>query len=177
MRGVLSVIALWGLGLLQPVLTTAQVAPIEFGVDATFDMSLFNGTTSYLSLPGRGLRVGVLVSDVISVENRISFRRLEAAGNDAATNLSLQLSGVFHFTHDRTQPQGYVNPTVGLLSSFFGNTSGAQLLWGCGVGVKIPMTNFLSARFEAGYWYGSENEDFQKDDFVTVKAGLSLFTK
>jgi len=135
------VLILFGLVSLQPVWIAAQVAPLELGVDATFDMSLMNGTTSKLSIPGRGVRVGLFVSDWVSVENRISFVRLKAAGFDASTNLSLQVSGVIHSSPDRYQVRAYINPTIGLRSSFFGVATESQLELGCGIGVKIPMTN------------------------------------
>ena len=48
MRAGLRVFAFCGLVSLQPGFTTAQVAPIELGVDATFDMSLMNGRTKAL---------------------------------------------------------------------------------------------------------------------------------
>jgi hypothetical protein len=177
MRAGLCVFAFCGLLSLQPVLTTAQVAPIELGVDATFDMSAGASTTSRLSIPGRGFRVGLFVSDWLSIENRMALVRFKTEGFDAATNLSLQVSGVIHFSPDRNQAQAYMNPTVGLRSSFRGDASGSQLELGCGVGVKIPVANYLSVRLEAGYWYGSENEDFDKSNLITVKAGVSLFTK
>jgi hypothetical protein len=177
MRVGMRIIVFCGLVSLQPIMTTAQVAPIELGVDATFEMSAMNGTTSFFSIPGRNVRVGVFVSDWVSIEHRMSLVRLKTEGFDAATNLSLQIAGVFHLSPDRSRPQGYVSPAIGLLSSFIGETSGSQLELGCGVGLKIPVANYLSVRFEGGYWYGSENEDFDKHDFVTVKAGVSLFTK
>lgn len=177
MRAGLRVVAFWGFFSLQPVLTAGQAAPIELGVDATFDMSLMNGTTSVLSIPGRGVRLGVFVSDLVSIENRIALVRIKTEGVDAATNLSSQVSGVIHLTADRNLVQGYVNPTIGLRSSFLGETSGSQMEVGCGMGIKMPLADYLSVRLEAGYWYGSENEDFDKYDLITVKAGISLFTK
>ena len=171
------VLVLCGLVSLQPRLITAQVGPIELGVDATFDMSVMNSTTSRLSVPGRGVRLGVFVSDVVSIENRMSLVRVKTEDIDAATNLSLQVSGVIHFSRDRDQVQGYAIPTVGLTSSFFGETRRSQLQVACGVGVKVPVVNYLSFRFEFGYWYRAENGYFDSHDVITVKAGVSLFTK
>lgn len=172
------VLVLCGLVSLQPGLTTAQTGAIELGIDATFDMSLMNSTTSSLSFPSRGVRLGVFVSDLVSIENRMSFVRVKTEDFDAATNLSLQLAGVIHFSRDRGEVQGYVIPAVGLTSSFFGETSGSQLQFGCGAGAKLPLVvDYLVIRFEFGYWHGAENEDFDLHDVITVKAGVSLFTK
>jgi hypothetical protein len=171
------VLVFCGLVSLQPGLISAQVGTIELGADATFDMSLMNSTTSRLSIPGRGMRLGVFVSDLVSIESRMSLVRVKTEDIDAATNLSLHVSGVIHFSRDRDQVQGYVIPTVGLISSYFGDTSGSQLQVGCGVGVKFPVVDYLSFRFEFGYWYGAENEDFDLYDVITVKTGVSLFTK
>lgn len=162
---------------LQPVLTAAQAPPFELGMDASLDMSAGKGTESVLSIPNRSVRIGVFVSDLVSIENRISFGRIKIDSYETSTVLSLQISGVIHFTPDRNQPQAYANPTLGLRSSSSGDVSGSQLEFGCGLGVKIPIAAYLSGRFEAGYWYGSENEVFEEFKTVTVRLGFSLFTK
>ena len=163
--------------LILPILTTAQGTPIELGADVSFDMSAGNGTTSVLSIPNQSIRMGVFVSDLVSIENRVSARRVAMEGFDASTSLSLQMSGVIHFTRERRVPQGYVNPTIGLQSSIRGNSSSAQLLMGCGAGVKVPIADLVSSRFEVGYWYGSENQEVERFDTVTVKIGVAVFTR
>ncbi len=177
MRTGLWVLVFCGLVSLQPTFIAAQVPPIELGIDAAFDMSVMNSTTSRLSIPSRGVRVGVFLSDLISIENRVSLVRLKTEDNDATTRISLQVSGLIHLLPDRGEVQGYISPTIGLLSSFFGEESESQLQLGCGAGLRFPVVDYLSMRFEFGYLYGAENGDFDLNDLITVKAGISLFTK
>jgi len=168
---------LWAFVSMLPSFSAAQISPIELGVDASLTMSIYGGTTSVLSVPERSLRAGFFVSEYVSIEHRVSIQRIQVEGVDPHSRLSLQLSGVFHVSPTRDRVRAYVIPTLGLRSHLLGDRSSSQVELGCGVGAKIPIANYLSARFEAGYLYGSENEELDRSDLLVVKAGLSLFTR
>jgi hypothetical protein len=161
--------------------------PIELGLDPlglalTFiDADLAGSfTNTSVFMPNGRFRIGFFASDVISIEPVLSlnFEDLEDVGSAISTNALL--TALFHFTKDRTKPQGYVRPGVGV-SIFDTSESDAQgqVSTGVGVGVKLPIggVDRLLARIEGFFNHAFKNDNVFGSNSILVLFGLSFLTK
>ena len=162
--------------------------PIELGMDAALSYeSEDNVSVTALTLPVTRFRVGLFLSDALSLEPAVAFRYARVSvenpvtGDDRTQSGSaydLALGLLYHFRQDRAQSQPYLRPFVGI-SGFTGDgPSGSQISLGGALGMKIPLGDRLGSRIEVGYTRRVENEpDFQSGNELFLGFGLSFFTR
>lgn len=154
-----------------PVTGAAQDRPIELGIDAggTFDLSGSNAIA--VGVPVQDLRVGIFVSDAVSLEPRLALNFLDDGGS-SVTAIAAQLGPVIHFSPDRSRAQGYIRPFGGIN---YITDVGSVFTAGAGLGYKLPLAERLAARVEASYVHGFDS--FYGGDALGLLVGLSFFTR
>jgi hypothetical protein len=181
-----------------PQLLGAQGAgprrPIELGVDAALAYESSDPVDGVsLNVPVPRLRVGFFLSDALSFEPSLSFNYSRATfhnditGDDntfSSTGYELDFGLLYHFSTDRTQKQDYIRPLIGLNGFSSGNdgdendNSASQVVFGAGLGVKIPATSRLATRLEAGFSHRAEDEPrLPSSNRLYASVGLSFFTR
>lgn len=153
--------------------------PIEFGADASFGriwehVGNVGATFTFtqLDVPAPTIRVAFPLNDQLAIEPTVS---LTTQHTDASTSTFFTLDGalLYELSPDRTRPQWFLRPFIGMHHES-GNGNG--LTAGGGVGLKVPMTNRIAARFEARYTYASFPSDGW-DQSLGLLAGVSVYTR
>jgi hypothetical protein len=154
-----------------PASVAAQGRPVEFGIDAGGSFDVSGSNTVVVGLPVQDFRAGVFVSDVVSIEPRVAFNFIDQDGSNL-TAIDAQLGPVFHFSPDRSRPQGYVRPFGGV--SYI-TDAGAVVSLGGGLGVKLPVGERLAVRVEGSYAHGFDS--YYSADALGLTMGISFFTR
>lgn len=160
--------------LLLPAICAAQSRPIEFGVDAALDYRVNSPHVTTIGVPIQDLRIGVGVSDNISIEPRLSFNYLKVEGSSSIWTAGLGAGLLLHL--NEMQNGVYLRPFVGYDHIDAGGSSASQFNAGGGVGIKTG-TGGVVGRLEAAYAHAFKNNDFSASDDVVLLLGISLFTK
>ena len=177
MRACTRTTALAALTLLMPILLAAQRRPVELGVDGGLGIDFNGGTLTTFSVPIQSLRIGFMASDNVSIEPSTSINILKYEGADAIATVSLALSGLFHFTPDRSMAQAYFRPQAGLNFITDGDDSASQLSLGGGFGVKLPVADQMAIRLDGSFVHAFENDDFAGRNGIAALVGFSVFTR
>jgi hypothetical protein len=113
--------------------------PIELGTDAMLQIGLDDAGFTRFTLPAGLFRVGIHISDVISIEPFTAISYFKPEGGDGSTQWLFGAGGLYHFSADRTKSQFYVRPFL----SLDGITDGdSEFTVGVGGGMKFkPMMN------------------------------------
>lgn len=156
-----------------PALAAAQSRPVELGLDAALDYRTTKPHVTTISVPVQDLRVGIAMSDRISIEPRFSLTSIKVEGFSATTVIGLGAGLLIHSTGLRHGMYGrpFVNWTH--LSASGGSASQAAL--GAGIGVKVGSEKVIG-RAELAYSHAFENDNFTKSDDILLLLGLSFFT-
>ena len=189
-------VALAAAAVIIPQLLVAQDAgprrPIELGIDAalTYESSDAADGVSF-TVPVPRLRVGFFLSDAVSLEPSLAFNYSRSTFHSDLTDEDITISGssyvldfglLYHFSTDRTKKQVYVRPLIGLSGFSSGDDdnddSASQVAFGAGLGVKLPSTNRLATRLEAGFVHRSEDEPrLPSSNRIYGSVGISFFTR
>ena len=190
-------VALTAAVIVIPQLLGAQGAgprrPIELGVDAALAYESSDPVDGVsFNVPVPRLRVGFFLSDAVSLEPSLSFNYSRATFNNpitgedntfSSTGYEFDFGLLYHFSTDRTQKQVYIRPLIGL-NGFSSSddddndNSASQVVFGAGLGVKLPATNRLATRLEAGFTHRSEDEPrLPSSNRIYASVGLSFFTR
>ena len=168
--------------------------PIELGVDAALAYESRDAVDGIsLTVPVPRLRVGFFLTDAISLEPSFQFNYARVTiennitGDERTTsgsNYELDFGLLYHFSTDRTQRQVYVRPLIGI-NGFSSSdddddddTSSSQVVFGVGLGIKLPSTNRLATRLEGGFVHQSEDDPFfPSSNRLYASFGISFFTR
>jgi hypothetical protein len=163
-----------------------QMRTLELGFDGgivyTDPSEAAIANTWDVSFPFQKVRAGLFLTPQISIESAASVNRLDFGDDETATSFGLQGNVLYHFTADRARPQFFAQAGGGMeyVSFKFDDESENDTQWlaGAGVGVKVPLTDWLSLRTAGVYWRTFES-DFVAYDTNQFRAqvGLSVFTR
>lgn len=143
----------------------------EIGIDAGLTFSTGSPSVTQFDFPARLVRIGFFISPEISIEPALSLHTA-SGGGFSATDYELGVGALYHFQTSRAANQVYVRPFVNLLgSSATGATSSSDVLFGAGVGVKMPLRSQLATRFEANIGH------INNSNLIGLLAGLSFYTR
>lgn len=165
--------------------SNSGATPIELGFDGglSFGTGGTNNSTN-IDAPLKNLRAGFLVSPTWSVEPSLSLTRASATGT-SATEYSIGVGALYHFSPVRTQNQLYVRPFVNYLGfnaktqvnpTTTVSTSDNLTELGAGVGMKLPWKERLVWRVEAAMSHLSK-ELPSGNNRVGILFGMSYFTR
>jgi hypothetical protein len=174
--------------ILSPADLSAQSRAIELGIDGAISREWASTegddpSSTALLLPATGFRIGFLSSNrVWSIEPSLGFVWRTFGGGDTRS-LILDVGPLYHFSTDRTKPQLFVHPFVGLLSVNFdsdaadSDVSRTHGRVGLGAGVKIPIVDRLATRLEARYARTLASDNIVATNELAFRFGLSFFTR
>jgi hypothetical protein len=162
--------------------------PIELGIDAAVSyLSEDNFNRTIFQLPTSSVRVGVFLTDAVSLEPSLTLRHSRVTFDNPVTGDEETISGtsynlavglLFHLHADRTRSQAYLRPLAGIQGFSGEGESGNQVALGGAFGVKLPVADRLGTRIEAGFIRRLENEpEFPASNEVFLSFGLSFFTR
>lgn len=166
-----------GVLFLTPVVLYGQGQRFEVGIDGGLSLYPGDHATTKTSIPIQGLRFGLFALDRISIEPGLALTFIDGQNADPITSVSFWLSGLYHVFGDRSKPQPFFRPSGGW--EYYSNSSDSfsQFKAGGYVGVKFPVAQHLSLRFESGYVRGFESDDLPSSDEVSLSFGISLFVQ
>lgn len=160
--------------LAMPCTLTAQaVRPIELGIDAGVAFTLEDPKVTAIAVPAQSFRIGIFVSDRISVEPKISLLSLSGGGENI-TIWSAELGFPIHFA---TSPIGrgiYLRPFGGGSGASGGGESVSGGYAGIGFGGKFAFHDRLATRVEGSF---SHSFDDAGANAIGLLLGLSFFTR
>jgi hypothetical protein len=157
-----------------PTLLAAQNRPIELGVDAGITYRSNSPHVTTIGIPIQDLRIGIGVSDKISIEPRASFNYLKVQNTKASSQIEVGAGLLYHLN---TLKSGiYIRPFASYNHIDAGGATASQFTAGGGIGYKAG-TGGVVGRFEAGYAHAFETNTLAKSDNIIVLLGLSVFTK
>jgi outer membrane protein with beta-barrel domain len=151
--------------------------PYEIGVDGTIARRSYDRgpDVTTVSLPVNTLRVGLFVTNQIELEPSLSFQRITVGDGDDRSQIDFSVAAPIYFTPERTKPQFFLRPVVGLFH--VSDPGGTQLNVGAGLGVKLPIDSRISTRLEAEYRHGNGSDDFAAYNQFGLIVGLSVYTR
>ncbi len=155
-----------------------QAGGTELGVDGQIAFGLTSPTTTTIALPLQRFRVAFSSSGTLSWEPWVGLNYISQSGS-SITAADLGLGVLWTFAAQRGQPQWYVRPFLDLNhegASFTGTSSSdTQVGLGAGLGLKAPVSDRLSTRWEAnlGHWGASGSRGAQTQ--LGLLGGLSFF--
>ena len=165
---------------IRPVRAQSRTSqPIEFGVDAGLGRTWVNqprGNPTFsvweLDVPVQAIRVAFPLDDQFAIEPTLS---LVTAGGDfgRATLLTLDAALLYELSTDRSRPQWFLRPFIGVHHD---TPEATGITLGGGAGVKIPATDRIAARLEARYRYTSLGNGGSSNT-LGLLAGVSVYTR
>lgn len=156
-----------------PTLLAAQSGPIELGVDAGLTYRSNSPHITTIGIPIQDLRVGIGMSDKISIEPRVSLNYVKVQNSSSASQIELGAGLLYHLT--KMKEGIYIRPFVNYMHLDAGGTA-SQFSAGAGIGYKAG-TGPVRGRFEAGYDHAFKTNTIAKSDNIVLLLGLSVFTK
>jgi hypothetical protein len=153
----------------------AQGRPVEIGQDMGFSVTFDGSTVTQVSIPAGDVRVGFYVADRVEIEPQLSLSYTHVSGG-SLTVIGFDLTGLIHFTADRTRAQPFFQPIVGIRFVDGGGSSASQFQAGAGIGAKLPVAERLAFRIEGIFAHYFKNNNFAEVNAVGARLGLSFFT-
>jgi len=159
----------------------SSAAPVELGIDGGISFGLSTPKSTSINFPAQQFRAGFMLDDKMELE---PFGALNyfGSGGASATALGIGTGLLYHFQTVRSQPQVYLRPLAML--SFLsvdpgGNapsSSTTQFGLGIGVGMKHPINDRLSWRYEANLTHAFQSGRAPSQTNLNLLAGISFFT-
>ena len=163
----------------------AQQGVTELGFDMavayettseSFSVSLpIGGVASSVLAPPGGLRVGLHLSDVVSLEPSVSVAYLALNGSDNPLALNSALKLLYHLSGDPDRTRAYVGVGPSFLYLKEGGYSASQFGLLGELGFKFPVSSRVGTRMAAGFMKGFESDEFSDRNMIYLTAGLSVF--
>lgn len=157
--------------------------PVELGIDGGISFGLNDPKTTTIMLPAQQFRAGFMLDDKMELEPFGAFNYFSVSGGGSSTALGLGTGLLYHLSTVRTQPQVYVRP-LAMLQFLSVNPGGAapsssttQFGLGIGLGVKRPILDRLSWRFEGNLGHSFQSGNAPSQTSINLLAGLSFFTR
>ena len=156
---------------------TAQ-RPIELGVDGAVIIGTGDDSYTRIALPVGMFRVGFFMTDRTSIEPSLAFNYVKFKDDDdGVTTLEADVGAVYHLQPSRASSQIFIRPAVGISTFSAGDESDSQVNLAIGLGLKNPLMDRLSSRFEARLIHALESGDLPAQTSIALLAGLSFFTR
>lgn len=154
---------------------TAQKGTLEIGADVIGygRFTVAGNQSSIVELPAASVRFGYFLTDRISVEPNLTYSRFSPEDGAASSSYFTSLGVAYHVPADRSKPQLFVQPYLGLSGSE-GGSDGSFALIGAAVGVKLPLAERVVLRTSANYDRGLSEGD---NSFFGVRAGFSVYLR
>ena len=143
----------------------------EIGMDAGVLFGLSDGAGTTVDIPVQRIRMGFFVSPVLSIEPTFGLSSQSGGGLGTSTVYDLGVGALYHFSPSRSANQFYIRPFIDIIGFSGGGNSDSQALFGVGGGLKIPLRDRISTRFEANF------QHTDGADAIGLLAGLSFYTR
>lgn len=158
----------------------SQAKPVELGIDGGITFGLSDPKTTSINLPVQDFRAGFMLDEQLELEPFGAFN-YTSGGGASATSLGLGTGLLYHFSPVRSQPQVYLRP-LAMLSFLSINpdvgpsSSTTQFGLGIGLGMKHPISDRFSWRYEANLTHAFQSGAATSQTNLNLLAGLSFFT-
>lgn len=171
----------------SPLLVMAQV---EMGGDLAFHITTnqngSNDNSYNINVPVSAIRVGYFVMPELAVELGTNFQH-EAVSGTAYNDFGLNLGALYHLRNINSITVPYLKVLGGM--DYFGynyttntnlNHNDTRFYTGAGVGVKVPVMDWLGLRFEGRYLRLFKSQyktnPLRAANQFSIMAGISFFT-
>ncbi|HXT16964.1 MAG TPA: outer membrane beta-barrel protein [Gemmatimonadaceae bacterium] len=154
----------------------------ELGVDAEVSYQTVHrdgvtsqpdGTTSF-NVPTGTVRIAFPTSGPVAFEIAGNFMHASAGGGSVTTS-QVELGLPIALTDTRTSADWFVRPAIGLQYSRSGNLSFSRVTLGGGIGLRVPVSNVVSMRYELRDTYLTPSSHVS-GNVIGLLAGVSVFT-
>ncbi|HMB67862.1 MAG TPA: hypothetical protein VKU85_01080 [bacterium] len=177
---------LFSLATLLTLLGPPARADVELGMDMGFAHTSYdrigsisvNGSLSRFEIPIPELRIGLALSEVVSLEPRLA---LQVLSGDDETFSVLALSGALqvHFSSDPTTTRAYIGAGPSLIRYSADDESASQLGFFGEGGVKVPAGESFLVRVGGGFERQFEKEEdfLPSANVLYLKVGFSAIAR
>ena len=155
----------------------------EFGVDfAALVFGIDNPSSTSVSVGSGSVRAGRFISDVLSVEPRVSLGYSSSSGS-SFNFLAVEVGVLYHLQSDHAAPQWYVRPLVVFERTsvtFSGSTTSTNRAGiGAGFGMKRPSkkNSRFTWRAEATFRNMMKSGATPSSSELAISGGVSVFTR
>jgi len=149
---------------------------VELGVDAQASFGLDDPKVTTVDIPAARFRIGFVMTPNISFEPVFGLSYIHFSGANL-TQYQALLGMLYHFEPDTRLNQLYVRPFFGMVGVSGSGNHTTQAELGAGLGIKVPLTPRVSARFETNYQHAFSSGDSGSSNAIALLAGLSLFAR
>jgi hypothetical protein len=153
----------------------AQKGSLEIGADVLGygRFKVAGNQSSILELPAASVRVGYFLTDRVSVEPNVTYSRFTPEEGARSSSYFASVGIAYHLQADRSKPQLFVQPYLGISGSE-GGSDDAFALIGATVGFKLPLAERVVLRTSANYDRGLSDGD---NSFIGVRTGFSVYLR
>jgi hypothetical protein len=173
--------------LAAPLTAQSRGRPFEFGFDAGFSHTSFNGPTSGTStsvsewdFPLQGVRGTIPLNGQFALEPAVAWTTASGPGNTRSTAFNGDLGLLIDLNGTRSEPQFFLRPFVGLdhggVTIAGVNSSTDRATLGVGAGLRVPATDRIAMRYEARYRYLTEADGIS-GNVIGFLVGVSISTR
>jgi outer membrane scaffolding protein for murein synthesis (MipA/OmpV family) len=167
--------------------TSSGSSPIELGADASlsfgFGAATGNTNVTMFQVPIAQVRAGFFISPELSIEPSFGLQ-YASGGGVSGSHYNLGIGALYHFSAVRSASQVYVRPflnfegqSVNVSGTGGGNASETSIALGAGLGMKMPVTDRFSWRFEANLAHNNNTNFDESPNRIGLLAGFSYFTR
>ena len=150
--------------------------PAELGIDAGISIGFDAPRATVVSLPVPAIRLGLFLSDRVSVEPKIGFQSVHDA-DGTFSQYSAEIGLPIHFEKNPVGRGLYARPFVGLLGFSGGGSSDSQTFVGGGLGLKTPFANRFASRLEVNFSHTTAPDLGNSTNALGILFGLSVFNR
>jgi opacity protein-like surface antigen len=165
--------------------TSSGSSPVELGADASlsfgFGAAAGNTNVTMFQVPIAQIRAGFFISPELSIEPSFGLQ-YASGGGVSGSHYNLGVGALYHFSAVRTASQVYVRPFLNFegqsvnVGGAGGNASATSIALGAGLGVKMPVTDRFSWRFEGNLAHNNNTNFDESPNRFGLLAGFSYFT-
>jgi hypothetical protein len=149
-----------------------QSTLVELGLDASFSYGFDDLHQKRLTIPVQRIRAGFFMSPEISIEPSFGLE-YTGVNSSSSTVFTTGIGLLYHLETSRTSAQPYVRPFIeySRVSGSGSSPTVTNTTFGGGLGLKIPFSDRLAWRLEAGAGFNQNNSH------LLLLAGFSYFTR
>jgi hypothetical protein len=148
----------------------------EIGMDAGVQFGMSSPSFTVVQIPLQRVRMGFFISPVMSIEPTFGLTSV-SGGGISGTDYTIGAGLLYHFSPNRAANQFYVRPFLGIDGSSGGGSSSSTVSFGVGGGIKMPLQDRLSSRFEANFAHAGGQNGGSGSDAISLLAGLSFYLR
>lgn len=147
----------------------------ELGTDVGLAIGIDDPKSLSISIPTGSLRAGYFVTPNLSLEPQLSFTSFARESQTAFSSWMLNLTGLWHFSENRREPQLFLHPGVAVTG---GSGNNNPTFLSATIGLKKPMMNDrLVMRAEAGLSHRLKEGVVDAATSIIANFGWSVFTR